>query len=270
MRTLLAAALTFFVFCDAQASDAYLVRFSAGRVLNSCETLVWRDQTLLFNHASTPAVIHIIGISNGTPPITTPDSFIVPPMSATLLEDALGIAWQASYPTPFILHLDVPSGVSIESRDEFYVQNCITLPQRAGSLGHASMPVFTSLTPPGTPQVHLGTDLGEHPSRTNVIVYNAGNVPGTAHIELRRACDNSLTDERTVIVAANTAIQVGALLKGPDTCGFAGGYDWMRYTVVTVDQPSLSLVSNVTETQPNPLSGLTPTVDLAISHATNF
>jgi hypothetical protein len=268
MRTLLAAALVVVALRGAQASDAYLVRFNVARNMN-VPILVWHDEALLFNRTSTPAVIHIIGISNGTPTSTTPDTFIVPPNGAMLLEDAIDSAWQPSQSTPFILHLGVPPGVSIESRDEFYVLG-IVLPAGVGSLGHASMPVFTSLTPAGTPQVHLGTDLGEHPSRTNVIVYNAGNVAGTAHIELRRTCDNSLTDERTVVVPANTTMQIGGLVKGSDTCTIPSAAEWMRYTVVTIDQPGLSLVSNVTETQPGFDSGRIPTVDLAISHETTF
>ena len=272
MRTLLAAALTAIALRGAQASDAYLVRFNVAvdGVPNDCVTIIWHDQALLFNHAATPALVHITGISNGPPIFATPDFFVVPPNRATLLEDVLGVSWQPKYPTPYILHLDVPSGVSIESRDEFYLRSCIFLPPSIGSLGHASMPVFANLTPAGTPQIHLGTDLGEHRSRTNVIVYNAGNVAGTAHVELRRTCDGSLTDERTVVVPANTTIQIGGLAMGFDTCTLPSFGSFMRYTVVTVDQPSLSVVSNVTETQPGFFSGKVPTVDLAISHQTNF
>jgi hypothetical protein len=67
--------------------------------------------------------------------------------------------------------------------------------------------------------VHLGTDLGVSDSRTNVGIYNASDREANARIEIRRACDNAVVDQRTVTVPANTTSQIGGLVKGIDTCG---------------------------------------------------
>jgi hypothetical protein len=193
------------------------------------------------------------------------------PGQVLALDEVLGVAaaWEPPYPTIYVLHLDVPSGVSVESRSEFFVRNeCVAFPG-IGSMGHASMPVYKALIQPGEPQVHLGTDLGTAPSsRTNVAVYNAGTVSASARIEIRRTCDNSIAEERTVVISPNTTIQIGGLSPGLDTC--TTGIPWLRYTVVTVDQPSLSFVSSLTETPPNVFTGRIPTVDLAIAQKTTF
>src|SRR4029077_590073 len=122
------------------------------------------------------------------------------------LNQALNGAWEPPTPNPddnlWTLHLDIPAGITVESRDEVYLENVCILPVQPTSLGKASMPVFRELTPPNVARVFLGTDLGARSGRTNVVMYNAGTTVAAAHIELRRACDNVVVDQVTVVVPA--------------------------------------------------------------------
>ena len=263
-KLLVVIALLAAVATVADAADIYLVRFNALSRQNGCVSVMWHDEAMLFNGNTGPVTVKVLGVSQGQPVSGSPDSFVVPPGRAVTLDDALGHGW-SNVAQLYIMHLDVPQGVRVSSRNDVYLHNdCIVLPPRPGALGQVAMPVFTTLTPSGVPQVHLGTDLGEFPSRTNVGIYNAGNVAAQARIELRRMCDNSVVDQRTFVVPANGTVQVGALVAGANVCTSASQSEWLRYTVVTVDQPSLTFVSNVRETLPNDGMGFIPTVDLAM------
>jgi hypothetical protein len=248
----------------ADAADLYLVRFNAVSRTNACTTVNWHDEAMFFNSGIAPATIRVLGVSQGQPAPGAPDSFVVAPGSAVALDDALGRAW-SGVAQLYVMHLDVPQGVRVASRNEVYSPACLVFIPSPGALGQVALPVFTALTIAGVPQVHLGTDLGQLPSRTNVGIYNGGDVAAQARIELRRVCDNIVVDERTVTVPANATVQVGPLSPGVNTCTTSSQSEWLRYTVVIVDQPSLTFVSNIRETLPNAGMGFIPTVDLAMA-----
>ena len=261
----------------ALAADAYLVRFSAGVfVAGTCNLLIWHDNVTFFNSGMSPVVVRIIGNSDGPALITTPDSFVVPANHTVSLDDVLGRAWipasqlehiDAQY-ILYVLHIDVPAGVSLQSNDEVYILNgCVGPPVFPESYGHVSLPVFDRLAKAGRAQVYLGTDLGVRASRTNVGIYNAGDQQATAHIELRRVCDDSVADMRTVVIPANRTVQIGGLMKGADTCGSQATY-WMRYTVVEVDRPSLTFVTTIA-TDHVVVPG-SPTIDVSVAHGRDF
>jgi hypothetical protein len=265
-----ACALLAAVAAVAHASDLYVVRFNAIARQNGCSSVTWHDEAILFNTTTAPVTVRILGVSQGQPAAGAPGFFVIQPGNAVALDDALGSAW-ASIAQLYVMHLDTPPGVRVSSRNEVYIHNdCIVLPPRPGALAQVAMPVFTALTPAGVAQVHLGTDLGELPSRTNVGIYNASAVVAQAHIELRRVCDGSIVDQRTVSVPANSTIQVGGLTPGANICTTSSQSEWLRYAVVTVDQPSLSFASNVRETLPNTYMGVIPTVDLGMSLGTQY
>ena len=120
--------------------------------------------------------------------------------------------------------------------------------------------------------MHLGSDLGQRDVRVNVTVYNAGDQPATAHLELRRACDASVDDSATIVVPAKTALQYGSLHKGADLCGDPTTLTprHLRYTVVRVDQPSLSYVSILGPASPIDSLHLAPVVELAVPLNTEY
>lgn len=263
---------------QALASDVYLLRFSANGSVGTCLQLSWHDNVTFFNSGTSPALVRVIGNSDGAAGNTTPDSFVVPPNHVVALDSALsGNAWvpasQLQQAVPYIfyvLHIDVPAGVSVQSGDDVYRFNgCVGPPVFPESIGHVSLPVFERLSEAGKPQVHMGTDLGVRDSRTNVAIYNAGDHDAVAHIELRRVCDDSVADARTVVIPPNRTVQIGGLMKGTDTCGVPQLTNWMRYTVVSVDQPSLSYVTTIAIAH-SALDGLAPTIDISVAHGRDF
>ena len=258
----------------ATASDAYIVRFTATKLASPCSLVTWQDGALFFNRSFAPATVRVIGISNGTPNETMPDSFVVPAGKTISLPSALAGVWlpmpfEPSY-TLWVMHLDVPAGVTVASHDDLYVTDaCLSGHQRL-PIGGTPLPVFNALVHAGITQVHLRTDVGSRGSRTNVGVYNAADTAATATLQVRRVCDDVVMDERIVVIPPNSAVQIGALGRGTDDCASdPQSVRWMRYTTVTVDRPSLSWVSNVTE-QSTGYEGIAPRIDVSIAHSTNY
>src|ERR1700736_1127569 len=105
-----------------------------------------------------------------------------------------------------------------------------------GPSSSVSLPVFRSLIPAGVPQAKLGPNIGSTPARQNVAIYNAGDRVATATI--RRVCDAGVVQARTANIASNTTVQVAGFSSGG-----ANECTLLNYTVITVDQESLSLVT---------------------------
>lgn len=108
-------------------------------------------------------------------------------------------------------------------------------------------------------QVHLATFLsnpGDQSSHVNVWIYNGGASAATAHVEVRRQCDDAVVDDTTVTVGAKGSLAVSGLAADFRGCPFSRFPTavplWIPgsiYTIVTVDQPSLSIVSSVANGQ---------------------
>jgi len=232
------------------AREVWVVRFSAlGRTIG-CHQAGWLGDVQFFRQDGT-GTVRLVGIS-GQVPQGTPDTINLPFLQVFSLA-LRGPAWapidfDATYAL-WALHLDVPDGTVIEGRD-VVSDNDICNPGNVlhGPTVKASMPVISALTPAQQPQVKLGTDIGATPARQNVMVYNGGDQTAHAMIEVRRGCDTSLADSRTVTVPPNTIIQVGGLSTVVDgDCPVGQALPFVRYTVITVDQPSFSIVSTLSE-----------------------
>ena len=104
--------------------------------------------------------------------------------------------------------------------------------------------MFRSLVPAGMVQRHLATHAGNRPATLTAVIFNAANVPASAHVQLFRACDDTVVAERTLTIAANStdsvSLPLAADCSSPARSVIASGFD--DYTTVTVDQPSLSMV----------------------------
>ena len=156
-----------FAATSSYASDAYFVRFNA--VGGPGNSVLWADDILFYNSNQTPASVHFRGVSNGSARVGTPD-LTLPPQQviSARANSAITELWAPEPNTVglWVLHLDVPTGVIVESRDEFYFT--IPLPGQMSIVqprGKVSMPVFRGLAAPNDPQVHLGTDLSGVTSR---------------------------------------------------------------------------------------------------------
>ena len=242
------------------ADDIYIVQGSAeGRMLNNSERTIWGTDAYFYNTGSTNAVVTLLDVSNGglRDPSRVPGSFIIPP-HRTATFGGERAAWSPAVFDPlWAVHVDVPAGVLVEnllfigSREEGAANHS---PPEIRSLGKVRLPIVRSLTSPGEPQTHLATFLGAEPdipSRINVGIYNGGAVAATAQIEIRRHCDDTVVSSANVSVPAKSVIQVNNFSSNPgrgcpDASPGPGGAG--VYTVVTVDQPSFSFVSNLANT----------------------
>jgi len=251
------------------ASPVHVLRFFAPGRQQNCDQALWVNNLVFFNGNPTAAEVHILGVANGIPVLTDPSVIVIPPGRAVSANGVLRGAWT---PAPvddkvklWIMHLDVPDGVVIESRDELINgYPCIfQIPAPPESLGKVSLPIFRDAVPPNTLQTFLGSDVGSRSARINVGVYNAGNVLASAHIEVRRVCDSGLTDARDIVIPADTVVQTNGLTTGSALCS-SGQFDFMRYTTVTVDQPSMVYVVALTETPIHVLPGTAPDVGMTV------
>ena len=267
-----AVVLTIFVAQTICAAPAHVIRFIAsGARVGLCDTMGWHDVLTFYNTTDTTATVRVLGISNGTPRSTSPDTIDLQPGAVVWADHVLHSAWEPASEQAgnlWIMHLDVPEGVVIESRDEMFEGNaCVASPSPAFSLGKVSLPIFRTAVPANQPQVHLGTDVGSKDAHINVGIYNQSQIIANAHIEVRRSCDNTVVDKRDAQVPPDTIVQVTGLRKGSNfspPCGpNAAIFDWLRYTVITVDEPSMTFATVVGGSL-NAIPGLAPEVGLGI------
>jgi hypothetical protein len=212
--------------------------------------------------------VTFLGVSGGVPPAPLP--LVLPPhsgLSGVCSSPVYESWWPTSKPAEWVLHLDIPPGVVVESRDEYsvLVLALTDIPPYEGQ--KVSMPVFRSLTPANQAQFHLGTDLGGASSRLNVGIYNAGTSTATAVVEVRAICGGDLLSSTTVTIPADSVVQTSGITSGDASAGAN-----QLYTVVTVSQPGLSYVANINESLdiPAPLLGLVPQVGLAVAASELF
>ena len=257
----------------AEASDAYLVRFQTRGMSSNCVHASWSGDAFFFNTTGISASVRLLGISNGELPVGSIATLTLPPGQLVALSDVRQPDWrpagQSNFENFFVLHLDVPPSVVVESRDQVVLVNDCIQNQPVGPVVKLSLPIFSSLVASNKTQTFVGTDAGSSSGRQNIAIYNAGSAQATAHIEVRRGCDSKIVDERTASISGNSIIQVNGLSLGENLCPDPFVPVYARYTVVTVDQPSLVIVTTITTPQPE-LGGLVPRVEMAISRSSEF
>jgi hypothetical protein len=226
------------------AADAWVL----GGFVGPCSGLQWEADALLFNPLATPAVVRLLSVSDG--PNDVPEQNreleLLPRQTVAVLRSA---GWGRADVPFFMLHLDVPAGVVIEGVLNLGTGtgvdcSLIPRPDNSALYGVIRFPHFRTLIPAHQEQIHLGTTLGGQRSRNNVGIFNAGAAAATAHVQLRRACDDRVVSETDVTLAPNTTTQVRLENKSTDTCtGLV--QSWVDYVTVTVDQPSVTWVSTI-------------------------
>lgn len=239
------------------ASDAFLLQFNG--TPDAGGGLYWVSTVVLYNGNDAPATMRVLGGSIGAG-TNVRFELMIPPHGTTRLTPA--DPYGPLPPPMSVLHIDVPAGVAVQNRNEFGIAAPVSdIP--AETLGHVPIPIPRSLTPANIPQVHIGADLDHAPTRINVVVYNAGDRPAKATIEVRRVCpessslDGELTDSRTISVAANEVVQTVSLDTGFAAC------EPFRNVIVTVDQPSLSFVTTMR-------TEVAPTATITMSNSEQF
>ena len=228
------------------ADDVWVLQGFAFGQLTPALFYLWTGDVLLLNPNPTPATIRIIDISNGTLRATNRE-FVISPGRSTSVNREAGWSPTANEPL-WVDHLDVPAGVVVESRISVGQALSTGGPSMGGVFGKVSFPAFRALQPAGVTKIHLGTDLEGIPSRNNVAVYNSADVAAHAHIEVHQVCDESRIDSRDLDIPGKTVVQVTGLSTHTTGCLNIGTN--YTYVAVTVDQPSLSWVSSLSNADP--------------------
>jgi len=249
-----------------EGAEAYVLRFRTDRNYSdpTCKVVNWRDELLFHNETNTDKAVANLATTAGA--ARPPGQLLIP--AGRTVSTAAGDAQRDLGGDPFgpallVNRLSVPDGVVISSRADVFGPpvSCGAPPTSTiHSFGNLSLPVFRSLVAPNARQIHLTTDLGVQQRRTNVIVYNAGSVLATAHVEFRAGCDDSLVTEQVVTVGPNSVIQIQGLTDNPmgRSCLGAGlTSDFTRYVVVTVDELSFSHVMTISNEFAIPTIGVT-------------
>lgn len=120
-----AIVLLFTIAATAAASDAWLIRFSSYAAVPGFEgySVVWQDDVLFFNTNAESVDVRLLGVSNGSMrPAVVPVT--LPPGRVTSLNHAQQAeTWiptgGGSPATLYVVHVDIPSGVVVESRNQF-------------------------------------------------------------------------------------------------------------------------------------------------------
>ena len=233
------------------ATEVWAFRFDS---ISLAQSTSWHDDLIFHNTTAEDAVVHLLGVSNGGPPDGNPTEVTVPAGRTVSLKDLFGV-WEPLQGGPlWVVHLDVPDGVLTFSRggaDGECPPPCGAPTNPLPNLGAFSMPVFRALSAPGQRQIHVGADLGTQPARINIGIYNAGTSTATATVSVYQACDDTVLETRTAAVPADTAAQFGGMGSALTQCPADTPLNtWLRYAVVTVDQPSLSYVVNLADPLP--------------------
>jgi hypothetical protein len=216
--------------------------------------LAYRDELIFHNAGGSDAGIALLGVSNGT--AIHPESLTIPPgkvrSSEGSCEGCSAPSTWAPDPQPllWVAHLEIPDDVATLSRLLVLAgspEDCNGFPGPfARTYAGIPMPVVRELTPAGRSQTLLGADIGgdsggtADDGRTNVGIYNGGTVSATASVELRRGCDGSLLETRSVVIPADTIVQVNGLSNVFTGCNDLDTGSYEAFVVLTVDQPSFS------------------------------
>lgn len=207
----------------------------------------WNASIVLHNFGERPAAVRLLGYSNGGSAVGTSEIVIDANHSAATLLPRPAVL--PSGPV-YVLKLEAADSVKVESRLEYAYASCDTLPVPLGPAGQIQLPVFHSLTPAGRAQIHLGTDLGFQNARVNVGVYNGGDVSTTARVAVHHpACAAEPPAMTEVTIAPDTLVQVTAASRPCSVPQDRAVPQHVAYTVVTVDQPSLSYVTTLSNIQ---------------------
>lgn len=233
MRTI--GFLTLLLFStSAQSADVWVLEGIGGTLLPDCKAVTWRPGVVVHNRGNESATVRPLHVSNGGMTALTQT---VPAGSSVRAVGGSAPAYG------WISRFDIPETVGVEARMELYNGSCrISFPPPpTAPFAKIRMPVFRRLVPAGEEQVHYGTDLGGVETRQNVGVYNAGEVAANVVISVTQPfCGRK--SMQTALVGPDTFVQLSVQSITPCSRDLQTN---STYTVVTVDQPSLSFVSTL-------------------------
>ena len=230
---------------SAAAAYSWLLFGSSRAASTNCApTYIWATETVFHNTSSSDRQIIVLHQSKGE---------ILPPSIVVRGGESLPLSiFAGDFPPPGLaaVEVDVPADVIVESRLEYRnILPCSGQPPALGPSGKLALPSF-ALVAANRQQRHFGLDLGVQSVRVNVGVYNAAPIPAIAMIEMRRAaCDDRVSTVITIPADTllQTTVSVPAICVAPlhPRTPF-----WTVNATVTIDQPSFSYATTVSNTQP--------------------
>ena len=244
---------------SSDAADVWLLRVQGyGTPLAPCSTVRMTDAIVFQNTTTTEARIRLLSVSNahdvtpGVPPVLGTADLVIAPGRTTSVTNALGPVWQSNPPVSrWITHLSVPEGTIADSRLELGVTECASPspqpPNDLPVLGRVELPVFRTLAPAGSVQRLLSTDSAATAADVYVGTFNASATAAIARLELRRACDDAIVATATLDIAPNTLREHRFEVTPAMACGSALA-PWAHYTLVTVDEPSITYALSIPRT----------------------
>jgi hypothetical protein len=218
-----------------------------GAVAGCTPVYTWTADAYFHNIGAQPAELRVIDTSN--------DGGLVPISTTLLPQQSVALSRLFAERAPriplFVTHLAVSDSILGEGRLEYgYDFPCNPFPPLPGPAGKGLLPVFTELQPAAVAQTHFGTDLALQKARINVGIYNDGDVTASATVETRRpGCPGGATERQSIQIPAKTIIQT--TVRTPGVCAVSDPLmpSWEVVTAVSVDQPSLSYASVVSNEQ---------------------
>jgi hypothetical protein len=233
-----------------------------------CKPLVaWQSHLMFTNTTAQEQTVRVLAASNGSGLRPDARPLIVPPARTMSVRGPfpLDLHWEpAGRPDNeqlfWVNKIDLPDGVLIAARAESGVAEPVQVgppcPTRNFLSAGLPLPVIRQLVPAGTPQYHLGVDVGDDLStafqsdvRLNVGIFNAAASAALVQVQVR--CSDAVSSSRQVdpdqmlskafiAVPANTLVQQTVL---PSTrslrCTLSGGAN-PYHVIVTSDQPGFS------------------------------
>jgi hypothetical protein len=226
--------------CSLEARDAYVLKVTAlgGLLPNTRFQQLWLDELLLHNSGDAPATVTVLGASNGVDTSAALPLVIAPGRST----EQGGQGWPSGPAALYVLHLDVPPNVAAVSTLDPSLLNTAGMqpPFSVSLIGQVPFPVFGELIPAGQEQLLFNANVASPDQRLNLALYNAGDAPAEALVELLDACDDTVQTILTFTIPARTIQMFGVgprPICPPGTIGMAAG----TYLRITLDQPGFAV-----------------------------
>lgn len=238
-----------------------------------CKPLVaWHSHLIFTNTTAQEQTVRVLAASNGSGLRPDARPLVVPPARTMSVRGVfpLDLHWEPAGRTDdeqlfWVNRIDLPDGVLLAARAESAVAEPLQIgppsppgggcPSRGFLSAGLPLPVVRQLVPAGTPQYHVGVDIGDHVNtgfqsdvRFNVGIFNAAASSALVQVQVRCSAataalqtgpDPTITTT-TLTVPPNTLVQHTVLPSTRSQRCTLGGAANPYHVIVTSDQPGFS------------------------------
>lgn len=255
--------------CPLLAREVWVVRVRTffASDFPPCKPLVaWHSHLIFTNTTAQEQTVRVLAASNGSGLRPDVRPLVVPPARTMSVRGVfpLDLHWEPAGRTDneqlfWVNKIDLPDGVLIGTRAESEMAEPTQVgppcPTRNFLSAGLPLPVVRQLVPAGTPQYHLGVDVGDHVNtgfqsdvRFNVGIFNAAASSALVQVQVRCSAataalqtgpDPTITTT-TLTVPPNTLVQHTVLPSTRSQRCTLGGAANPHHVIVTSDQPGFS------------------------------